>query len=64
MTHHLSSAQFGSAQPTVFRLGDIVEVQMTVVMVPVTGRRFKLVFQLRALALVNSTFAQVFAMSH
>jgi len=60
MTHHLNRAQFGLAQPTIFRLGDIVEVQMTIAMVPVTGRRFKLVFQLRALALLNSTFTQVF----
>jgi hypothetical protein len=63
MTHRLSSTPFGPAQPTVFRLGDIVEVQMTVTMVPVTGRKFKLIFQLRALALVNSTFAQVFITS-
>jgi hypothetical protein len=61
--HISNSVQFCAVQPTVFRLGDIVETQMTVAMVPVTGRRFKLVFQLRTLALVDSTFAQVFVIS-
>jgi hypothetical protein len=53
------SLKFVETPPTVFRNGDIVEVQMTVAMVPVPGAAFKVVFQLRSLALVNSIFAQV-----
>lgn len=46
-------------QPTAFRCGDIVEAQVTVAMVPVQGKGFKMALQLRSLALVNSVFSQV-----
>jgi hypothetical protein len=40
-------------------VGDIVEVQITVVMVPVQRRTFRMVLQLQSLALIDSTFSQV-----
>jgi hypothetical protein len=47
------------AQPTLFRIGDIVTVQFTVVVVPIKNDRVKMVLQLRAITLVDSTFTQV-----
>jgi hypothetical protein len=41
-------------------VGDIVEVQFTVIAVPISKGRFKMILQLRSLALLNSNFAQVY----
>lgn len=45
--------------PTRFRVGDIVEVQMTVAAVPVKNNKYKMIIQLRSLALLDGTFADV-----
>jgi hypothetical protein len=40
-------------------VGDIVEVQMTIVMVPIKKDRFKTISQLRTVALLNGSFTNV-----
>jgi hypothetical protein len=50
---------FVPASPTCFRIGDIVEVQMTVSAVSVKNNKFKMILNLRSLALVNSEFTEV-----
>jgi len=51
--------RFDPADPACFRVGDIVEAQMTVVAVPIKRDRFKMITQLRSLALIDSTYSQV-----
>jgi hypothetical protein len=51
--------RFETVNPTQFRIGDIVEVQATIVTVPVRSNRFKMILQLRALALLDGTFTDV-----
>jgi hypothetical protein len=50
--------------PVGFKIGDIVEVQMTATVVPIRDNRFKMLLQLRAIALLNSAFSQVSRESH
>lgn len=50
---------FQIAEPVLFRIGDIVEVQTTIVVVPIKRDRFKMILQLRSIALLDGTFAQV-----
>lgn len=56
--------RFEETQPTQFHIGDIVEIQTTVIAVPVKERRFKMILQLRSLALINSSFTQVCSSCH
>jgi hypothetical protein len=56
--------RFETVNPTQFRIGDIVEVQATIVAVPVRNNRFKMILQLRALALLDGTFTDVCHKSH
>ena len=51
--------RFETVNPTQFRIGDIVEVQATIVTVPVRNNRFKMILQLWALALLDGTFTDV-----
>jgi len=44
---------------TCFRVGDIVEVQITVAAVPVKNNKHKMIIQLRSLALLDGSFADV-----
>lgn len=53
------SSSFTKADPTKFRVGDIVEVQMTVVAVPIRNNRFKVINQLRSIALLTGKFTNV-----
>ncbi len=45
--------------PVRFRIGDIVEVQATIVAIPVKGNKFKTIAQLRSLALIDGSFTEV-----
>lgn len=47
------------ANPATFRVGDIVEVQLTVVAIPVKRNRFTMIVQLRTIALFNGEFTEV-----
>lgn len=51
--------RFIAFDPARFRIGDIIELQMNVVAVPVKGGRFKMITQLRTLAKLNNYFSQV-----
>jgi hypothetical protein len=50
---------FVPASPTCFRIGDIVEVQITISAIPVKKDKFKMILNLRSLALVDSEFTEV-----
>ncbi|KIM78013.1 hypothetical protein PILCRDRAFT_75994, partial [Piloderma croceum F 1598] len=45
--------------PVRFRIGDIVEAQMSCVVVPLKGEKFKMIHQLHLLALLDATYTQV-----
>jgi hypothetical protein len=51
--------RFTITDPARFRIGDLVEIQMTVVAVPVKGGRFKMITQLRTLAQLDCHFSHV-----
>jgi hypothetical protein len=53
------SSSFKDAKPQIFRIGDIVEVQMSFVCVPLKEQNFKLLTVLHSIALIDSTFTQV-----
>jgi hypothetical protein len=45
--------------PIAFRLGDIVEVQLSMVLVPTNNHKFKTVAKLRGLATLDTKFTDV-----
>ena len=51
--------RFCEADPTQFRVGDIVEVQITIAVVPIRNNKFKMICQLRSLALLDGAFTDV-----
>jgi hypothetical protein len=51
--------RFENVSPVRFRVGDIVEVQMTVIAVPVKQEHFKMIIQLRSIALMMGVFTEV-----
>jgi hypothetical protein len=53
------ATRFSETDPMQFRVGDIVEVQMTIVAVPIQKNKFKVVTQLRTVALLDGTFTDV-----
>jgi hypothetical protein len=53
--------RFAAIDPVQFKVGDIVEIQMTVTVVPACHDTFKHSFQLRSLALLDSSFSCVSA---
>jgi hypothetical protein len=55
----LTPSSFTQADPSKFRVGDIVKVQTTVVAVPVKNKRFRVINQLRSIALLNGKFMNV-----
>jgi hypothetical protein len=51
--------RFINAAPTLFREGDIVEIQTTIIVVPVKDDQIKLIFQLHSIALLDGSFTKV-----
>ena len=51
--------RFLEIDPAQFRIGDIVEVQITIATVPVQNNKYKMIAQLRCLALLDGTFTDV-----
>ena len=47
------------SNPTIFKLGDIVEVVAALVCVPMIGQRYKLLLKLRGLMLLDSSMRAV-----
>lgn len=54
-----TKTRFLKVDPTQFRVGDIVEVQITVVAVPIRNGKYKMIAQLRSLALLDGSFTDV-----
>ncbi|KAF5366486.1 hypothetical protein D9615_005098 [Tricholomella constricta] len=44
--------------PQMFRIGDIIEIQVSFVVVPLKGDRYKMITVLRSIALINGAFSQ------
>ena len=53
--------RFSEADPTHFKVGDIVEIQMTIATVPLKKNRFKMINQLRTVALLDGSFTDASA---
>ncbi|KAF8076944.1 hypothetical protein FPV67DRAFT_1406351, partial [Lyophyllum atratum] len=51
--------KFRQASPQAFRIGDIVEIQVSFIVVPLKGERFKMMTVLRSIALIDGTFSKV-----
>lgn len=51
--------RFIEVDPGRFRVGDIVEIQITIIAVPIRNNKFKMITQLRSLALLDGTFTDV-----
>lgn len=51
--------RFCEADPAQFRVGDIVEAQTTIAVVPLRNNKFKMICSLRSLALLNGGFTDV-----
>ena len=49
--------RFETCEPQIFRVGDIVQAQLSFVVIPVKGRRRKMLTVLRSLALLDGKFA-------
>ena len=52
-------SRFSQADPAQFRVGDIVEAQITIAAVPMRNNKFKMICRLRSLALLNGAFTDV-----
>ena len=52
-------SRFCQADLAQFRVGDIVEAQITIAAVPMRNNKLKMICQLRSLALLDSTFTDV-----
>jgi hypothetical protein len=46
-------------EPVVFRIGDIVEVQLSMLLVPTKNQRYKTMLKLRGLAALDTKFTDV-----
>ncbi|KAF8878568.1 hypothetical protein BD779DRAFT_1676825 [Infundibulicybe gibba] len=51
---------FVKTNPQVFRIGDLVDVQLLFVVVPLKERRYKMITMLRSIALIDGSFSQLF----
>lgn len=54
--HHVRFAGIG---PMIFKVGDIVEVQMTAAVIPLKNARFKMILNLHSLALLDGSYSRV-----
>jgi len=48
-----------TVNPQIFRVGDIVEAQVSFIAVPLTDNKHKMIIVLRSIALLDTTFSQV-----
>jgi hypothetical protein len=54
-----SNGPLHQVDPVRFRVGDMVEVQATVVTISVKNNKFKTIVQLRSLVLIDGSFTEV-----
>jgi hypothetical protein len=59
MTQKLTSRRHETVGPQTFRTGDLVEIQVSFVVVPMKGERRKMITVLRSIALIDGDFRQV-----
>lgn len=52
-----------TVNPQIFRVGDIVEAQVSFIAVPLKDKKYKMITVLRSIALLDSTFSQVRSLS-
>ena len=52
-------SRYEPVEPKIFRIGDIVEVQVSFVATPLQGGKWKMRTVLRAITLLDGSFAQV-----
>jgi hypothetical protein len=57
----ISCNRYVPTDPAKFRVGDIVEAQLSFVLFPMLERRWKFGLVLRSLALIDSTYSHVSA---
>ena len=55
----VDNVRYPSISPIKIQIGDIVEVQMSIVAVPVKGRESKLMTLLRSVTIMDGTYTQV-----
>jgi hypothetical protein len=48
-----------AVNPQIFRVGDIVEAQVSFIAVPLKDKKYKMIVVLRSIALLNPSFSQV-----
>ena len=65
-TYHLSpnhntdeERSMEAVNPQIFRIGDIVEAQVSFIAVPLKDKKHKMIVVLRSIALLDATFSQV-----
>ncbi|KAF8220722.1 hypothetical protein L208DRAFT_1020340, partial [Tricholoma matsutake] len=54
-----SERRFESCGPQIFRIGDIVQVQVSFVTIPVQGNKHKMLVVLRSMALLDGSLSKV-----
>ncbi|KAF8220676.1 hypothetical protein L208DRAFT_1332501 [Tricholoma matsutake] len=47
------------AGPHIFQIGDIVEIKVSLIVMPLKDNKHKMILMLRSIALLNSHFSQV-----
>jgi hypothetical protein len=56
---NIEISRYSPIAPVLFREGDIVEAQLTLMLVPLKGGQFKMTAVLRCLTLLDSTYSRV-----
>jgi hypothetical protein len=51
--------RFVDANPVIFRIGDLVEVQLTAAAIPIKHSHYKMILSMRTIAIIDSNFAEV-----
>jgi hypothetical protein len=47
------------ANPVIFRIGDLVEIQMTASAVPIKHGRYRMILTMRSLAMIDCEYSEV-----
>jgi hypothetical protein len=55
----LEQTSYEIAKPQSYRVGDIVEVQVSFTVVPLRGQKYKMLSVMRSIALMNNKFTEV-----
>lgn len=60
-TNHVTDKEQSveAVNPQIFRIGDIVEAQVSFIAVPLKNNKYKMIVVLRSIALLDATFSQV-----